>query len=208
MNLGIEVKKSTNKEVEIERKTQESEVRVVIGKDSEIDTSLNFLNHMIETISFRSGIPIGISFKGSGPVLEHVIAEDSGIAIGRAMLELFKNRIKIGVNGSGYSIQVIDEAMAVAAISIEGRANCFINRNCNGANKEIVEDMKADDLVAFLDGLSQGMKSTIRINIEQGIDAHHTWEAGFRALGEAIGLALRKNESRKGMIAGLKGTLE
>jgi len=208
MKLEIEVKKSTNEEVEIERKTRESEIKLVIGRNLEVSSGINFLDHILETISFRAGIPIEISFKGSGPRLEHVIAEDSGIVIGRGLLELFKNKISQGVRGSGYSMQVIDEAMAIAVVSVEGRANCFVERNSEGAKKAMVEDMKADDLVAFLEGFSQGMKSTVRIDLEKGIDAHHAWEAGFRALGEAIALAFEKNELRKGSIAGIKGVLE
>ena len=195
----------------VERKTRESEIVVSIeaGKIcAKPDTGKQFLNHMIETISWRSGIAIDAKFTSTQFMLTHVIAEDTGIVLGKALLQLYEERMKEGVNGFGESYAVIDEAMAFAAISIEGRANSFIELNCNGVKKEFVEDMLSEDLEAFIGGIAQGMKATIRVNFERGNNAHESWEAGFRALGAALRKCFEKNEMRKGMIVGVKGTME
>ena len=195
----------------VERKTRESGI-VVSVEDGKIyskpDTGREFLNHMLETISWRSGIGIEAKFESTQFSLSHVIAEDVGIVLGKALLQMYEERMEEGVNGFGESYAVIDEAMAFAAISIEGRANSFIELNCNGVKKEQVEDMLSEDLESFIGGIAQGMKATIRVNFERGGNAHESWEAGFRALGEALRKCFEKNEMRKGLIAGVKGTLE
>ena len=195
----------------VERKTRESEIAVSVeaGKIyAKPDTGKQFLNHMIETMSWRSGIGIEAKFETAQFMLSHVIAEDTGIVLGKALLQLYEEKMKEGVNGFGESYAVIDEAMAFAAISIEGRANSFIELNCSGVKKEWVEDMLSEDLEAFIGGIAQGMKATIRVNFERGNNAHESWEAGFRALGEALRKCFGKNEMRKGMIVGVKGTME
>lgn len=139
----------------------------------------------------------------------HTIAEDLGIVLGTAVLEMYKKRMQeSGANGFGCSYGVIDESRAFAAVSIEGRSNSFIEI-CETVRKmERVEDMLTYDLRAFLEGLAQGMKATLQVKIERGEDPHHAWEAAFRAVGEALKIALQKNEWRKGTIVGVKGTLD
>lgn len=194
------------------RITNESEVIVKIDmkkrRKLKIETGIQFLNHMIETIAWRACMNIDISFKTKRYLLKHMIAEDTGITIGRALKKLFKKEMKRGVNGVGYAIAVLDEAMAVAAISIEGRSNSFIDLKGKKIYLKNVEDMKGSELKAFLEGLSQGMNSTIQIKVLEGYDAHHIWESIFRALGTAIRDCFQKNEWRKETIAGIKGILK
>jgi imidazoleglycerol-phosphate dehydratase len=201
-----------NDQIRINRETRESKIIVSIDRkerrEFSIDTSIQFLNHMIETLAWRACMNIDASFTAKNFRLTHVICEDTGIALGKAIAELAQKNICDGINGAGFSIMAIDEAMAIACISIEGRANCFIERQCDGSRLERVEDMLSADLVAFLEGLSQGMQATIRINMINGADPHHSWEAAFRALGCALKETFEKNEWRKGVIAGVKGTLD
>lgn len=205
MTTGLDIK-SENGEIELTRTTKETKVTVIVNsvreKKKEIKTSLPFLDHMIETIAWRANMNIGVS-SDSKVQLSHPIAEDVGIALGRVVLELYKTKIATGVEGFGSASGMIDEAYAQVLISIEGRVNCFIE----GPEFDHVENMKVHDLVAFLEGFSQGCRCTLRVSYK-GRDPHHSWEAVFRALGLAIGNALLPNEWRKGTISGMKGTLE
>lgn len=200
------------KGVGVKRKTRESEViaKIDFGKRREfrIDTGLQFLNHMIETIAWRGCINIDLKFKRAGYGLNHVVAEDSGIVLGEAFLKAIEEKIAEGIECFGFSYATLDDASALAIVSIEGRANAFIERKASGAKLERVEDMLSADLVAFLNGFAQGLKGTVRVNIETGQDPHEAWEAAFRALGEALRRCFQRNEWRKGTIAGVKGTLE
>lgn len=193
------------------RKTRESEIRLNIDRkprrEFKIDTGIQFLNHMIETIAWRACMNIDVKFKAKNYALKHVIAEDTGLVLGMALNKLFRKEISKGIEGAGYAISVLDEAMAIAAISIEGRSNSFIDLKGRKAYTKIVEDINGSDLQAFIEGLAQGMKATIQIKVIKGYDAHHIWESVFRALGIAIKECFQKNKWRKETIAGVKGIL-
>ena len=199
------------KKIVEKRKTRESEVvaEIDFGKRRQfcINSGLNFLNHAIETIAWRSCVNIDLEFKTQGYKLNHVVAEDSGIVLGKAFLKAIEERIAKGIECCGFSYAALDDASALAIVSVEGRANAFIERNAPGAKLENVEDMLSADLIAFLNGFAQGLKGTVRINIETGNDPHEAWETAFRALGEALRKCFQENEWRKGTIAAVKGTL-
>ena len=75
--------------IEEKRITRESEVIVKIDRrkrrEFKIDTGIQFLNHMIETIAWRACMNIDVSLKLKNYRLKHVIAEDTGIVLGRAL---------------------------------------------------------------------------------------------------------------------------
>ena len=136
------------------------------------------------------------------------MAEDLGIVFGQCVLEMYKKRMEEGAEGFGTADGIIDEAKGWAGVSIEGRANCFVEICEDIKRLELVEDMLTIDLVQFLEGLAQGMKATVQVKVEWGKDPHHAYETAFRALGEALKRCLEKNTWREGTIAGVKETLE
>jgi len=211
MKMGLIFKKVSENTVEVERATRESEIVVKIDcgsrREFNIETKIPFFNHMIETIAWRACMNIDVNVKTNSK-LEHLITEDVGIVLGQALRKLYEAKIKTGVNGAGYAFSVIDESLSLAVISIEGRANTFINLGGKNLNLKNVEGMVGANLQAFIEGLSQGLGATIQIDVFDGQDPHHLWESIFRALGTAIKEAFAKNDFRKGTTAGVKGTLE
>ncbi len=207
--VGAEIKKVSEKEVVAERATRESRITCRIDskkrRETKIDTGLQFLNHMIETIAWRMNLNVDFKFEATNFKLTHIIAEDSGIVLGSALRAMFERRMKKGVEGASRSI--IDEGSATAAVSIEGRPKLIFEGNIATDLTE-VEDTKTCDLDDFLDGLALGLGATIRITVEAGKDPHHAWESVFRALGEALREAFRPNTWRAGTSAGVKGTLK
>jgi len=212
MGYGITI---TRKEdiIVIERTTKESKIIAQIWErkdenlDLKINTGINFLNHMIETLSFRSECNINLDVYGKN-LLKHVIAEDTGIVIGNGFFKIFEEKMKEGIRGNGSFSAVIDEAQSTVSISVEGRPGLYFDKISNGLRNENVEDMLSTDLKNFLSGFALGMRATIHINSEFGEDPHHSWESVFRALGEAIKEMFEKDEKRKNLIPGLKGTID
>lgn len=205
MKLGINVKRDTN-EVKVTRITKETKISVSVNtlreKSLNVETTIPFLDHMIETLAYRANLNIGLQID-SKVDLEHTISEDIGIALGRTIFELFKIKMPKGIEGFGFAKGVIDEAFADAIISIEGRVNYFIN----GPEFQNVDGISGYSLTAFLEGFCQGCKCILRLDYS-GKDPHHSWEAAFRALGYAIKNAFKQNMWRKGTISALKGTLD
>ena len=210
----------------VTRKTTESEiiVKLTLGKlapdyRSKINTPLMFLNHMLEHIAYRGGINIEISVALDKFDLTHVVAEDVGMTMGKAVLDLVTSNVPTGY---GDAIGIIDEAKAIAAISFEGRSlfdfsfaggkictcgdDCQCCEACAGIQlAEEVEGMYTDDILTFLDGFAQGANCTLHVDVEKGKNGHHIWEAAFRAIGTALGRALYVDETRAGLTAGVAG---
>ena len=59
----------------------------------------------------------------------------------------------------------LDEALSTATIVVEGRRNAFIRLSCEGAKTKAVEDVFSTDLVAFMEGLTQGLGATLHADL-------------------------------------------
>ncbi|MCI8979365.1 MAG: hypothetical protein HFE52_01720 [Clostridia bacterium] len=200
------------KPIKVIRKTTESEMTVTLDFSplksnyrEYINTDITFLNHMIEHIAWRGGFNIEVNVKLDKFVLTHVIAEDLGIALGKAVREYILSTD--GVQGYGDAVGIIDEAKAQCAVSFEERAYCDIDFNSIGVG-ECVEGMNSEDLETFLEGFAQGAMCTLHVDLIKGHNGHHIWEAIYRAFGIALNRTLMVSEERKGRTAGVAGKIE
>ena len=198
--------------VKVTRKTTESEMSVVLDFSpvksdyrEKINTPIPFLNHMIEHIAWRGGFNIEVSVKLDKFLLTHVICEDLGIALGKAMAEYISK--EDGVVGYGDARGIIDEAKAATAISFESRALSIIDHN-DVTVPAMVEGMDSQDLTVFLDGFAQGACCTLQVDILRGENGHHIWEAVFRSFGQALKEVIKKDPARIGMTSGVAGKIE
>lgn len=210
--LGITFIEESSSKVSLERLTRESKIAATIEdsprRDFQISTGIDFFNHMLETIAWRACLNIDASYENTQYRLTHVIAEDVGIVLGMAFAKLIELRTKDGVNGAGSGILGIDEALAIAAVSFEGRSVATLNtEKAPGAQIVQVEDALAADMAEFFRGFAQGARATVNILALSGDDPHHTWEAIYRSFGLALKEALSPNSWRVGTTAGVKGTL-
>jgi imidazoleglycerol-phosphate dehydratase len=172
-----------------------------------INTPLTFLNHMIEHIAWRSGINIETTVDLDKFCLTHVICEDLGIALGKAVAEYLRRSAGCGIVGFGDAYGIIDEARAHSLISFESRT--YFDLDTNGISlEENVEGMYREDLETFLLGFAQGANCTLQIVLEKGENGHHAWEAIFRSLGSTLKNALESDESRIGRTAGVAGAID
>jgi len=199
--------------ITVTRKTTESEIEVKLSGGpvapdyrAKIDTPLPFLSHMIEHIVWRSGINIETKVKLDKFELSHLVCEDLGITLGKAIYEYKQECIANGAYGFGDAIGIIDEARAFCAVSFEDRTYWDIDSSVE--IPAATEGMQSEDLRTFLEGLATGANMTLHVDVQKGINGHHIWEAVYRALGFALGKALSPVESRKGMTAGVAGKIE
>ncbi len=201
--------------VTIERKSRESLIRTGIAGGSldpnlkkNINTSIHFLNHMIEQWAWRSCLNLSADVQLNEFVLQHVIAEDSGQCFGEALqhvvVDLMKNQ---GINASGSATGFIDEGAANVRVAFEFRSGFHFNKNKVQIH-ERVEDMLSVDLWNFLGGIAQGARATIQIDLLNAEEPHHLWESVFRGLGEATRQALSPCPWRKGQGVGVAGLIE
>ena len=198
-----------------QRKTRESLIRTEIkggpldpNLKANLRTPIEFLNHMIEQWAWRSCLNLSAEVKMDAFMLQHVVAEDTGQCFGQTLARVVTELMKTtGINGSASADGFIDDAAATVRLSFEFRSGLFFNRG-SVVMPERVEDMLCTDLLNFLDGLTQGARMTLQVNLLSGLDPHHIWESVFRALGEATRLALSPCPWRKGLTPGVAGNIE
>ena len=200
------------KTIKAVRKTTESVMGVILDFSplapnyrDKICTPIPFLNHMIEHIAYRAGFNIRTTTELTDFTLVHVIAEDLGIALGKAVKEYIDTTD--GAYGYGDAVGIIDEAKAEVAMSFESRAYFDIDYHKNTIPSE-TEGMLSEDLQTFLEGFSQGEMCTLHVDLLKGSNGHHIWEAIYRAFGSALNRVVAIDESRIGKTSGVAGKIE
>ena len=200
------------KTIKAVRKTTESVMGIILDFSplapnyrDKICTPIPFLNHMIEHIAYRAGFNIRTTTELTDFTLVHVIAEDLGMALGKAVKEYIDKTD--GAYGYGDAIGIIDEAKAEVAMSIESRAYFDIDYHKNTIPTE-TEGMLSEDLQTFLEGFAQGAMCTLHVDLLKGSNGHHIWEAIYRAFGSALNKVVAVDESRIGKTSGVAGKIE
>ncbi len=211
MKLGITINELSEKKVSISRTTLESRIDVLVEETKrrpyKIKTTNKFFNHMLSGLASRACFNLDVVYKQTeAETLDHVIVEDVGLTFGRAIRELIDTRRKAGVNENGSSTVAFDEGLVAATLAFDGRSYTFLRGEVPGTKLEQVEDILATSLRQFFEGFAQGAGCVVQIQFFEGVDSHHTWEAAFKAFGEALRQSLNPCPYRRGTTIGLKGT--
>ena len=197
-----------------ERKTAESEVTVKLDfgplyadPKKGLKTTLPFLNHMLEHVIWRGEFNLEVSIALKDFALYHLVCEDTGITLGKAVNEYVRLKRDAGLAGYGFALATIDEALARAVISFENRA-CLDFSHPGVIIPAQTENTNAEDLLTFFEGFVQGASCTLHLDVLKGKNGHHIWEAVFRAFGETLFRALALRAWRKGITAGVAGPIQ
>jgi len=191
---------------EKERVTRETSIRgalTIEGKgESDIRTSIGFLDHMLEAFA-RHGL-FDLSFEAAGDleVDQHHLVEDCGIVLGSLFDRALGDRR--GINRAGFFVYPMDEALAVVAVDIGGRAYLqyqtgFARRFCGGLDTDLLPD--------FFQAFAGHLRANLVVRMPFGRSDHHRMEAVFKAFGRSMRMAcsmdprdIRDIPSTKGMI--------
>lgn len=187
--------------VKMQKKTHELDIVVEISTEYRPElrphTTIHFLDHMLDTLSWGLCMSIGCTVTQGKWRSTHTIAEDVAITLGAALKKLFYRKLnEQGINVNGYGLFGLDESLARAMVSMEGRRNAFISYVEGVKRFEMVEDLQTADLEGFMEGFAQGFPGTVHIDFLKSRDAHHAWESAFHALGDALRMAYADNPWR------------
>lgn len=170
--------------VEIKRRTKETDITVTLGKKTAIRTGLNFLDHMLNTLSVHSGIPIEIAAK-SMDGNEHHLVEDTGICIGQAIEKMAAGKRTARF---GHAIVPMDEAVATAAIDLGGRAYSNVSLEFGELAEKKLSDLGKENIEHFFQSLAQNARMNLYARAE-GKNDHHKVEALFKAFALSLRMA-------------------
>ena len=177
------------------RKTKETEIDVSVNLDgtgiANVNTGVEFLNHMLRSLATHSLIDITVHAKGD---LVHHIMEDTAICLGEAISEALGERV--GIKRFGYALVPMDDALAYAAIDLAKRPYTHIDLGIEG---ERIEDASREDIDHFIRSLAMAMEANIHVKTIYGRDDHHKVEAAVKALALSLRQAVEVDERRKGV---------
>ena len=195
------------RQAEIQRKTNETEISVFLDLDgngnSNIDTGVPFLDHMLHQISSHGLFDLNIKAIGDTEIDDHHTNEDVGIALGKAFSESLGDRK--GINRFGHFLAPLDEALIQITLDCSGRPHLSYNLKIQSSkigsyDTELVREF----FIAFVN--NSGI--TLHINQIQGVNAHHIVEATFKAFSRAMRMATEIDNRRSETIPSSKGMLE
>ncbi len=188
----------------VERNTRETQIKITVDLDhagqSHFDTGLGFFNHMLDQIATHGGISIDARVKGDLEVDDHHTIEDTGIALGQAILKALGDKRGIGrfgftlpmdeVYAQVFAEEVNDDGITVA-LDISGRPHVEFKFDA-AFTRDKVGEMPAQMVPHFFESLAVAMGLTLHMYVTDG-NAHHQIEALFKAFGRALRVALMRH---------------
>jgi imidazoleglycerol-phosphate dehydratase/histidinol-phosphatase len=188
----------------ISKKTAETDIKIKLNLDgsgkSSINTGIGFFDHMLEQIARHSNLDLSIKVNGDLHIDEHHTIEDTGLALGQAILEALSD--KKGIQRYGFFIPM-DDSVAICTIDLGGRN--YLNFNCK-FNREKVGEFPTELTKEFFRALSVSMKANIFIKAK-GDNDHHKIESIFKAFAKSLNEASRFDERNNNRIPSTKGIL-
>ena len=179
-----------NRYVKHERNTNETKISIELNLDgngkTEINTGLNFFNHMLDQLGKHSGADIKITVNGDLHIDEHHTIEDAAIALGEAFAKALGN--KAGIGRYGFTLPM-DDCLAQVAIDFGGRNWLVWDTKFT---REKIGDMPTEMFYHFFKSFSDAVKCNLNIKAE-GDNEHHKIESIFKALAKSIKMAVQRD---------------
>ncbi len=188
------------------RVTTETDIKLSLNLDGQgkydIETTIPFLNHMLELFSKHSLIDLKIRAKGDTHIDDHHLVEDIGITLGLAISEALGD--KKGIQRYGFFLLPMDESLSYVAIDMSGRA--WIEYEAPLFRKDYWKTFDLDLVEDFFQALGSAARMNLHIKLLKGRNNHHMSEGMFKAFAKALSMAVAKDQRFKGMPS-TKGSL-
>jgi imidazoleglycerol-phosphate dehydratase/histidinol-phosphatase len=195
--------KLADRTAEIIRKTNETDISIKLNLDgsgrANINTGIDFFNHMLEQIARHGSLDLDITVKGDLEVDEHHTIEDTAIALGEVFNKALAN--KLGIERYGFCLPM-DDCLAQVAIDFGGRN--WLEWEAE-FKREMIGKMPTEMFFHFFKSFTDGAKCNLNIKAE-GINEHHKIEAIFKAFAKAIKMA-KKIDVNNMQLPSTKGML-
>ena len=191
---------------EVERKTNETQIRVRVDLDgsglASLNTGIGFFDHMLDQIARHGLIDLDIQATGDLHIDGHHLVEDVGITLGMAVARAVGD--KKGITRYGHSYVPLDEALSRVVVDFSGRPGlamdvAFTAGAIGGLDSQLVFE--------FFQGFANHALVTLHIDNLKGHNAHHQCETIFKAFGRALRMALTPDPRSAGIIPSTKGSL-
>ena len=190
----------------ITRNTAETQISVTINLDGtgqyDNQTGVGFFDHMLDQLSRHSLIDMTIRAAGDYHIDDHHTVEDTGIALGQAIVQAVGD--KKGINRYGSCLLPMDDALVRAALDISARPFLVFNldmptHKIGSFDTELVRE--------FFQALSTHAGLTLHIDQLHGLNSHHIAEAAFKSVARALRQAVEIDPRMSQALPSTKGAL-
>ena len=193
------------RKAKIERKTAETSISVEVNLDGtgrySNETGVGFFDHMLDQLSRHSLIDLTVRAKGDLHIDDHHTVEDTGIALGQALVKALGD--KKGIRRYGHFTLAMDDAQVACALDLSGRPYlvwnlAFPTAKIGTFDTELVRE--------FFQAVSTHGGITLHVDLNHGLNSHHIAEAAFKALAKALRMAVEP-DPRSDALPSTKGAL-
>lgn len=190
----------------ITRKTSETSISVTVNLDgsgkADISTKIGFFDHMLDLLARHSLMDLTVRCDGDIHIDDHHSVEDTGIALGQAILQALGD--KKGIARYACVHLPMDEALTRVAVDVSGRPflvfkTSFAAPKIGSFDTELVRE--------FFQAFAMNAGLTLHVETLYGDNAHHIAESCFKGLARCLREALAQDEREKGRVPSTKGTL-
>jgi imidazoleglycerol-phosphate dehydratase len=190
----------------ISRRTAETDITVTIDLDGtgryDNRTGVGFLDHMLDQLARHALIDMTVRAAGDLHIDDHHTVEDTGIAIGQALVQALGE--KRGIRRYGECHLPMDDALVRAALDLSGRpwlgwGVAFPTAKIGSFDTELVRE--------FFQALASHGGITLHVDCLRGVNSHHIAEAAFKAVARALRGAVDTDPRKGDAIPSTKGAL-
>ena len=196
----------TTRSAQVTRTTNETDITVSVNLDgqgnSQFNTGVPFLDHMLDQIARHGLIDLTVTAKGDLEIDAHHTVEDIGITLGQALTQAIGD--KKGIQRYGHAYVPLDEALSRVVLDLSGRPGLEMSVKFSRGR---IGDFDVDLFYEFFQGLVNHANMTLHIDNLKGRNAHHQAETIFKAFGRALRMAITPDPRAQGMIPSTKGAL-
>jgi imidazoleglycerol-phosphate dehydratase len=189
----------------ISRNTAETQIELSLNLDgsgvADICTGVGFFDHMLTLLAKHSLVDLSVRATGDLHVDHHHTVEDTGICLGRCLLQALGD--KRGIHRYGHFTLPMEETLVTTAIDLSGRMAfvwkaSFLTEKIGEFDTELVQE--------FWTAVASNALMNLHVILHHGTNSHHISEAIFKSLARSIRMAVSIDPRQPG-IPSSKGTL-
>jgi imidazoleglycerol-phosphate dehydratase len=187
------------------RETKETRVELTFDlrgeflEETRVQTGIGFFDHMLETLSFHSGMLFELKAEGDLEVDYHHTVEDVGIVLGLALDEALEDRK--GICRFGEATIPMDDALSQAVVDLVRRPYFYYSAEFSVSN---IGSFDVELIEEFFRAFALNGMFTLHIRNFYGKNSHHIAESLFKAVAHALRRAFLPAEEA---IFSVKGSL-
>ena len=188
------------------RNTQETQITASVELDGKgqatVDTGIGFFDHMLDQLAKHSGVNITVKAVGDYHIDAHHTVEDTGYAVGEAILQALGD--KRGIHRYGHAYIPMDETLSRAVVDFCGRP--YLVWHVDFPTDKVGE-VDLEVFREFFLALATAMRANLHVENLYGVNSHHIIESCYKAVAKAIKQAKTLDADMADVLPSTKGKL-